>query len=139
MADVVTTRTIIDSKTHLCLHLTNVSDGTGETNVAKIVRANYKATDGNAPDSLDIYRIRWAVQGFTSVKLSWDHTTDDTAMILSGNGYDDFDGNIPEYRDPFTLNDPRSTGGPGDLLLSTSGAVSGATYEITIWIKKAAV
>ncbi len=32
--------------------------------------------------------------------------------------------------------DPRSSGGTGDILLTTAGALSGATYDITIGFKK---
>jgi hypothetical protein len=141
MADAVTSRVLIDTPTHYAIHLTNISDGTGESAVAKIDKSTLTDSSNPAvePDSLDIVAVRWNMQGFTYVKLLWDHNTDDTALVLSGSGYDDFmaaDGSIPGLNRTEGLKDPRSTGGPGDLLLTTVGATSGSTYDITIWVRK---
>ena len=134
MADAVTSR-IYESDTHLLVHLTNISDGTGESAVKKVDKSTYTTTDGAEPDSLDVETVRWAVQGFTSVRLLWDHTTDDTGLVLSGNGYDDFRGD--EYARFFKgLQDPRTAGDTGDILLTTANNVSGATYDITLRIRK---
>jgi hypothetical protein len=107
------------------IHLTGISDGTGETNVAKIVKANLKNAMGDVPGLIKICSIRWSTQGFSYVKLSTDHTTDDVLFLCMGSGYDDFE--ALGY-----LLDPNSTGGTGDLLLSSVGAANGATYDITI-------
>lgn len=134
MADAVTTNTITNGYDKLCVHLTNISDGTGESAVVKVDKSTFLARDGAEPASMDIEQIRWNIQGFTSVRLLWDHTTDDVAMLLNGNGYEDFRGDTE--RAPKGLADPRSSGGTGDILLTTAGAVSGATYDITLWLKK---
>ena len=123
--DTVTSNVVQNSKSEYIVHLTCISDGTGETNVVKIDKSTLLNTNGVEPIAANISSIRWATQGFSYIKLSWDHTTDDTAMILSGNGYDDFLGGA-------CLRDPRSTGTTGDLLLTSVGAVSGAVYDITI-------
>jgi hypothetical protein len=134
MADAVTT-IIQDTDTHLLVHLTNISDGTGESAVTKVDKSAYTATDGAEPDSLDIETARWNIQGFTSVRILWDHTTDDVAMVLSGSGFDDFRGD--EFvRFKKGLPDPRSAGDTGDIKLTTAGAVSGATYDITLRLRK---
>lgn len=140
MADAVTTNVIYDGKDRYVVHLTNVSDGTGESAVAKVDKSTLTAKDGGEPASLDIEQVEWNVQGFTSVRLLWDHTTDDTAVVLSGTGYKDFtcrDDSVPEIDRVRGLQDPRSTGGTGDLLLTTAGTTSGNTYDITIWLYKA--
>lgn len=142
MADAVTTRTISNTRTHIIVHLTNISDGTGESAVIKVDKSTLLAEDDNEPASLDIEQVRWAIQGFTSVRILWDHTTDDTALVLNNNGYDDFR-NINPYihprNDTSSLADPRSSGGTGDIILTTAGAASGATYDITLWIRKKAI
>ena len=79
--------------------------------------------------------MRWCLQGFTSVRLLWDHDTDDKALELSGSGYEDFRGDS-FLRTQKGLADPRTAGGTGDILLTTVGAVSGATYDITLWLVK---
>lgn len=95
------------------------------------------AQGGAEAVSLDIIACRWAVQGFSSVTLLWDHTTDAVALVLSGNGYDDF-GAYGVENPGVPLPDPRSSGGAGDILLTSAGAASGATYDITLTLRKAA-
>jgi len=107
------------------LHLTNISDGTGESNVVKIDKSAFTAYDGSEPGIINIISARWNIQGFSYVKLSTDHTTDDVVLLLSGNGYDN-------WADAGGLRDPASSGQTGDLLLTTVGAASGATYDITL-------
>ena len=119
----------INDPTRLLVHMTAISSGTDETNVAKVVRANLLLA-GVVPKKINIASIRWASQGFTYLKLSWDHTADDTAMVLNGNGYDNFE-SVGCLRDPNTSADT-VTGAIGDLLLSSVGATANATYDITI-------
>jgi len=139
MADTVATQVVGQTADDLIIHCLNISDGTGETTVIKADKSAYLARDGAEPASLDIAWVRWAVQGFTSVRLLWDHTTDDRALVLSGSGYDDFRGASQEVVPTNCyLKDPRSAGGPGDLILTTAGASSGATYDITIGLRKQA-
>lgn len=151
MADAVTTNVIYDlgsasnkqnAKTYIA-HFTNLSDGTGETNVAKVVKANLFATTGSAPVALDIQRIEYSIQGFKTVKIAWDHTTDDTAVVLgTGVGVLDFTGGLYLTRDfghTGGLQDPGSAGGTGDILFTTSAGASGNSYSITLVLTKRAV
>jgi hypothetical protein len=137
MADAVTSN-IVNGRDVLMVHLTNVSDGTGESAVVKVDKSAYVAADGAEPASLDIERVRWNIQGFTFIKLLWDHTTDDTALVLSGSGYEDFRGEDGPNgtTTPKGLPDPRSSGGAGDILLTTQGAAANASYDITLWVRK---
>lgn len=128
MADTVDVDVVHNDKINYVVHLTCISDGTGESNVTKIDRSALTNTNGVEPKAIDISEVRWNIQGFSYVKLSWDHSTDDVAMLLSGNGYDNFG----EFS---ALKDPRSSavsGASGDLLLTSVGAASGATYDITL-------
>lgn len=140
MADAVTARVIEDTRTHYVVHLTNISDGTGEAAVVKADKSAIAvAADKGEAASLDIEQVRWSIQGFTSVRLLWDHTTDDVAMVLAGSGYEDFrglDGGVKGKMQTSGLKDPRSAGGTGDLLVTTNGGASGATYDITVWLVK---
>jgi hypothetical protein len=141
MADAVSSIVVADTTTHHIIHLTNISDGAGEAAVIKVDKSAIAvAADGAEANSLDIEQVRWAIQGFTSVRLLWDHTTDDVAMVLAGSGYEDFRLDADSRGSMTTipaLNDPRSTGGTGDILLTTAGAASGATYDITLFLRKA--
>lgn len=139
MADAVTSRVVANTNDRYAIHLTNISDGTGESVVVKADKSTLLARDAAEPASLDIEQVRWNIQGFTSVRILWDHDTDDVALVLSGSGYDDFrgvDSGMAPLAQTGGLLDPRSTGGTGDVLLTTNGGASGSTYDITIWLKK---
>ena len=145
MADAVTARLLSDTAKQTIVHLTCVSDGTGESAVVKVDKSALVpaspvgTTAATEAVSLEIGAVRWAIQGFTSVKLAWDHTTDDVALVLSGSGYEDFVGPGMERGDAVIplLTDPRSAGGAGDIVLTSVGASATATYDITLWLRKA--
>lgn len=138
MADAVTARVIINTPHLYVIHLTNICDGTGESAVVKVDKSTLVSQDGGEPGSLDLQQARWSIQGFSSVQLLWDHSTDDLACVLCGSAYEDFTmlQNDANLRNSAGLLDPRTTGGTGDLLLTTAGNVSGATYDITLWLRK---
>lgn len=137
MADTVTSIVLADTPYHYGVHLTCVSDGTGESAVVKVDKsAIKKAAGGSEAAALDIESVRWAIQGFSAVKLLWDHTADDTAMVLAGSGYDEFPRPTLDQALSACLKDPGSAGGAGDVLLTSTGAASGATYDITLWLRK---
>lgn len=128
MADAVTATIIQQGQDKLTLSLTNRSDGTGEADVTKLDISTILNQVGLPCIRAGILEAQYSIQGFSSVQLEWDHTTDDTAMILAtGNGYRDF-------RDTNTKMDPQSAGGTGDLLLTTFGAAAAATYDILLLV-----
>ena len=124
MADAVTSNVVSSGPRNHSVLLTCISDGTGESNVVKIDVSTFKKADGSAPTAVNIESVKWIMQGFTYIKLAWDHTTDDTALVLSGDGDMCFKHG--------SLNDPGSAGGTGDLLLTSVGAASGDTYTILL-------
>lgn len=125
MADVVDSIVVFSGTRKKTLRLTNVSDATGEAAVVKADISTYIGLNGKAPTRTVIEEIEWAIQGFTSVRLFWDHDTDDEIAVLTGVG-------SVNWRDAGGLLDPASAGGTGDIVLTTAGALSGATYDISI-------
>ena len=126
MADTVDTKIVYQGPRYYVVRLQNVSDGTGESGVTKVTISGL-TQGGFTPTSTAIDRIEYNINGMV-VKLYWDHTTDDEIATLSGNGVCDWSiegGNV----------DPGSAGGTGNILLSTAGAASGDTYDITLWIR----
>lgn len=130
MADAVTSEYLFSGRKRKILHLTNISDGTGESAVVKAdistltINGNGTVPTGSAVDMID-----YNIQGISSVRLFWDHTTDDEIAILpAGNGTIDWNAIGGK-------SDPRTTGGTGDIVLTTNGAVSGGTYDITIYFR----
>jgi hypothetical protein len=124
MADTVTTSVLAGGPRQYAARFTNVSDGTGETNVVKVDISTLRLADGQAPTRTAVKEIQWAIQGFSSVNLKWDRTTDLQIDVLTGNGYRDYSliGPLPDS----------GTGDTGDVLLSTVGASATATYDITL-------
>jgi hypothetical protein len=128
MADSVDTLVLVSGQNRRAIRLTNVSDGTGESAVVKIDKSAFTGPDGTEPTTISIEEIFWNIQGFTSIRLFWDHTTDDEIVVLSGSGYLDF-------TKLGGLDDPASSGETGDVILTTAGAVSGATYTIVLVVR----
>jgi hypothetical protein len=132
MADTVDTIVLANTNRYYAIHIQNRSDGTGESNVVKVDKSTLTGPiSGVEPGSLVLLEARWSIQGFASVRLNWDHTTDDEIMTLTGNGYEDF-------RPVGGLQDPKSAGDTGDVLLTTNNNVSGNTYDITLLFRKKA-
>jgi len=130
MADAVNSTVIIDGDRNYVIHMDNVSDGTGEAAVKKIDISTLTFSDGTVPTMLKLMEVQYAIQGFTYVQLLWDATTDDEIVTLpTGSGVISFDGIGGKA-------DPQSTGTTGDVMLTTAGAASGASYDITAVFKK---
>ena len=137
MPDAVTKIVMLDSPTLHGIHITGISDGTGEAAAIKVDKSAISvASDGAEAASLDLVSARWTIVGYTHIKILWDHNTDDVAMILAGTGFEDFSarGQKRKLADPRTTNTPAGT---GDVVLTTVGHDSGDTYDITLWFEKA--
>lgn len=128
MADAVATLPIYSGSGLYAWKFINISDGTGESAVLKIDVSTLVNVQGNVGTQVEIQEIVWAIQGFTSVRLLWDGTTDQVADLLCWCGAINYE-TIGKLR-PVSL-----TGNTGDLLFTTAGATNGATYDITIKFK----
>ena len=129
MTDTVNTNTLFAGTKRRVVQLQNISDGTGESAVVKVDVSALTGPDGTSPTQVAIDEVEWSIQGFTSVRLNFDATTDDEALVLgAGNGYKNLQG-------VGGIQDPQSTGATGDIMLTTAGAVSGATYDIVLSLR----
>jgi hypothetical protein len=125
-----TTLEVQDPKKFAAVHLTNIYVDTAETAAVKIDKSGLIGPDGTEPSKLTIMSIRWAIQGYTYVKVLWDHTTDITALLLTGEGSIDFtDMHINGLQDT-------GSGETGDLCITTIGTTATSTYDITIVVRK---
>ena len=126
MADTVSAITAYSSnKGEYVRRLTNRSDGTGESAVAKIDVSAFTNSSGATGTKVSIDRIEYSVNGFNYVHAYWDHSSDITAAVLAGSGVNDY-----SYFGGF--HDPGS-GGTGDVTFTTDGGSDGASYDITIY------
>lgn len=130
MADDVTTNVIFNGRRRYATHLTCISDGTGETTVTKVDATALRNTNGKAPGSLALTDISFNVEGFSYVVLLWSRTAgNEEMMVLKGRG-------SISYEKLGGLQDPnRTASGTGSILLTSVGAVAGATYQIDLKFK----
>ena len=140
MADTVTSQTLKDHASAWAVKLTNISDGTGESNVVKVSANNLVASNGDGSSQrLSITKIFWNVSKGTSptidprVTLLWRATSNTTIVSLSGSGYWDL---TTGGQCPLTNN--AGSGVNGDILLSTAGFTNTAAYTVIIEGKKTA-
>lgn len=125
MADTVDTQVLQTNGRFHITKLINISDGTGESLVTKVDITTLKNWQGQTCTRTRVREIYFNIQGFASVRLYWDHTTDDEIAVLSGSGYIDATA-INGFPDPSTA------GGNGNILLTTNGGGLGSTYTIIL-------
>ncbi len=131
MADAVTSQTIIDGERNCVMKFTNVSDGSGESAVAKVdVSALATNSRGVSCSEVRVMRISHSVVGM-SVQLFLNATTNVLLMELaeSSNGHMDF-------KDFGGLSNNAGSGKNGDILFTTKGHSSGDTYSIVLEMVK---
>ena len=131
MADAVTSQTIIDGERNCVMKFTNVSDGSGESAVAKVdVSALASNAAGVACSEVRVMRISHAIVGM-SVQLFFDATSNVLLVELaeSSNGHMEFEdfGGIPNNA---------GSGKTGAILFTTKGHSSGDTYSIVLEMVK---
>jgi hypothetical protein len=133
MADAVSTQVLKDHASAWAVKLTNISDGTGESNVVKISANTLVASNGDSSTQrLSITKLFWNVSAAnTRVNLLWRGTTNTLITTLSGTGYWNL---VGEGSMPLTNN--AGAGANGDILLSTAGFTSGCAYTIIMEGKK---
>lgn len=127
MADTVDSLVVFSGSKRRVVRFFNTSDGTGESAVVKVDKSALTGPDGTEPTKLVVERIEYDISGMT-VRLHWDHTTDDEIAVISGAGYLD-------WREAGGLVDPATAGDTGDILFTTNGHTLGDTYNITLWLR----
>lgn len=132
MADTVTSQTLKDHAKGYAIKLTNVSDGTGETNVTKVDASALIAANADGTERLTITKLFWSIASGTSstmsprVTLTWGGGTPATIVTLTGSGFWDL---TTAGQAPLTNNAGTPT---GDILLSTAGFTANAAYTLII-------
>ncbi|NBX98070.1 hypothetical protein EBQ81_04365, partial [bacterium] len=128
-----------DHATAWAYKFTNISDGTGETNVVKVSANTLVASDGDGSSQrLTINKIFWNVSSGTTptytprVNLLWRGSTNTLITTLSGSGYWDLS---TSGQAPLINNAPAAN---GDILITTNGFTASAGYTIILEGKKTA-
>jgi len=131
MADAVTSQTIQDGERNCIMKFTNVSDGSGESAVAKVdVSALAANAAGISCSEVRVMRVSHAIVGM-SVQLFLNATSNVLLMELaeSSNGHMNF-------RDFGGIPNNAGSGKDGDILFTTVGHSSGDTYSIVLEMVK---
>ena len=131
MADAVTTQTIFDGDKKVIQKFTNISDGTGESEVKKVdVSALTTNGHGQTCTSVTIEKIWWQCVGMKT-RLFFDATSNAFIIELGENqsGYHD-------YSSFGGLKNNAGSGVTGDILFTTVGHSSADTYTITLEMRK---
>jgi hypothetical protein len=127
MADTVATQTLLDGDRLVIQKFTNISDGTGEAAVNKVIVANLAPNQfGLACTGVKINRI-WANTHGMEVRILWDATTDLFCWVIPQNttydmSFDSFGG----------LSNNAGTGVTGNVAFTTSDASAGDMYTIVL-------
>lgn len=121
MADAVTSNVMHDSSRRLVIHITGVSDGTGEADVVKLDASAYGV------DGFVLKKVTGASAN-RDVILEADATTDVPLVVIPADTdvclcWDDYSGPSTKWV---------GTGGTGDLTLTVAAGTAGDTYALTI-------
>jgi|TARA_R100001460_G_scaffold38262_2_gene72814 hypothetical protein len=131
MADAVTSQTLIDGVKTAVLKFTNISDGSGESAVAKVDVSALSANDvGKSCTGASIEKIWWQCNGM-KVQLLFDATSNVIAIELGENqsGYHD-------YTSFGGIINNAGSGKTGDILFTTVGHSSADSYTIILQVRK---
>jgi len=127
MADTVATQTLLDGDRLVIQKFTNISDGTGETAVNKIIVSGLAASSaGFACTGVKINRI-WANTHGMEVRILWDATTDLLTWMIPQNAI-----YLMDFSDFGGLTNNAGTGKTGNVAFTTSDASAGDMYTIVI-------
>ena len=136
MADAVTSQTIEDGCKNLVMKFTNISDGTGESAVAKIdvSAVDTEPSTGAACSRVTLQRIWFSNIGM-GFKLHWKATSNMFICQAPKDWSDTWDFTDSSITLPGI---PNNAGGGvnGDLLLTTNDHTSGDTYSVVVWALK---
>ncbi len=132
MADTVRAHKLYDSPDTVILLLTNVSDGTGESEVKKVDLKALEIVDPKRRRYAFIKSIRYSTSGM-GVRIYWQGESNHLAWTLPANsaGIEHFEADGSLWR---SLWPPSNA--TGDILFSTYGHEPGASYSIILTLSK---
>lgn len=135
MADAVTSQILVDGPRNCVIKLTNISDGTGEAAVSKVIIANLSKYGAYTPTSVAIKSIDSDIQGM-QVILLWKATTNVVAYTLAPGKYQ------ANFRKDGFIQNNAGTGKTGDIALTAQNVsgvaapAAGSTYTIILELIK---
>ena len=136
MADAVTSQTLSDGDRIAVVKLTNISDGTGESSVAKVDISGFATNmHGETPARATIEQI-WYDIGGMRVALEWNATSNVVAAVLGGSAAA---GNVNGHMDFRSFGGIKNNAGGGingDIDLTTHGHTAHDHYTVVLQLRK---
>jgi len=127
LADTVTSQTLVDGERNIVMKFTNVSDGTGESEVKKVDVSELVG----APDTVRIDKVTFMTNGI-GVRIDWHGETNVQAMRLPQDTSDTI--NLRRYGG--VVNNVVA-GKTGDILFTTTEtALAGDGYTVILEMVK---
>ena len=136
MADAVTSQTLSDGDRIAVMKFTNISDGTGESSVAKVDVSALAANSAGATPALATIDQIWYAIGGMRVALEWNATTNVVAAVLGGSAAA---GNVSghmDFRSFGGIKNTEASGVDGDIDLTTSGHTNLDHYTVVLQLRK---
>jgi|TARA_Y100000361_G_scaffold54134_1_gene47271 hypothetical protein len=136
MADAVTSQTLSDGDRIAVVKFTNISDGTGESSVAKVdISALAASNTGLTPSRATIEQI-WYDIGGMRVALEWNATSNVVAAVLGGSAAAGNVNGHMDFRSFGGLKNTEASGANGDIDLTTHGHTNHDHYTIVMQLRK---
>tara|TARA_R100000544_G_C2168719_1_gene31177 strand:+ start:50 stop:448 length:399 start_codon:yes stop_codon:yes gene_type:complete len=130
MADAVTSQTLQDGTKTAVMKFTNISDGSGESAVAKVdVSALESSATGAACTRVTINKIWYAINGM-EVQLYFNASTNVFILELSGTS------DMLDFSSFSGISNNAGSGVNGDILFTTANHTDGDTYSIIMELTK---
>tara|TARA_R110000796_G_scaffold164072_1_gene281021 strand:- start:775 stop:1173 length:399 start_codon:yes stop_codon:yes gene_type:complete len=130
MADAVTSQTIQDGARKAVLKFTNISDGSGESAVAKVdVSALSPSAEGLTCSRVTLNKVWYAIDGM-QVQMFFNASTNVFILELSGTS------DLLDFSSFSGIPNNAGSGVNGDILFTTVGHGSGDTYSIILEVIK---
>ena len=136
MADAVTSQTLSDGDRSAVVKLTNTSDGTGESSVAKVDISGFATNmHGETPARATIEQI-WYDIGGMRVALEWNATSNVVAAVLGGSAAAGPGSGYMDFRSFGGVKNTLASGYNGDIDLTTHGHTAHDHYTIVLQLRK---
>ena len=136
MADAVTSQTLSDGDRIAVMKFTNLSDGSGESSVAKVDVSALAANSAGEECALASIEQIWYDIGGMRVALEWNATTNVVAAVLGGSAAA---GNVSghmDFRSFGGIKNTEASGVDGDIDLTTSGHTNLDHYTVVLQLRK---
>ena len=136
MADAVTSQTLSDGDRIAVMKFTNISDGTGESSVAKVDVSALAANSAGTECALATIEQIWYDVGGMRVALEWNATTNVVAAVVGGSAAA---GNVSGHMDFRSFGGIKNNAGSGidgDIDLTTHGHTAHDHYTIVMQLRK---